>query len=275
MSARYSAESALGRRLVSRCHTAARRAHPTFPAQEAPCTDGKKTTHPPLPRRYGCPPAHPCGCRRQQSHAQITHNREKHVEGAKEEHFRVRPPQKKRRQQCSSIKFFEGTRRMSRDSNPPNSLPISLRSPAFSHRRPAYRLLNAHHVASQNETASADNRHERSREKREPPTRRPTECSTNAPPLPAYPRAPFETVVYVVFENTVSISHRVERERGLAGPFLGPRLLLLVLVEGEQRDAGDLDHLEADTGDVTHGVTAATEPRDEHLVLREKKQRKK
>lgn len=75
-------------------------------------------------------------------------------------------------------------------------------------------------------------------------------------------------------EQAVS-HHRVEREkRACDAALLGPRLLLLVLVQGKQRDTGDLDHFEADTGDVTHGVTAAAETRDEHLVLREKTRRR-
>lgn len=45
-------------------------------------------------------------------------------------------------------------------------------------------------------------------------------------------------------------------------------LLLLVLVEGEQCYTRDLDDLEADTGDVTHGVTAASESGDENFVLK-------
>lgn len=42
---------------------------------------------------------------------------------------------------------------------------------------------------------------------------------------------------------------------------------LLVLEEREEADARDLDHLEAHTGDVTHGVAGAAEPGDQHLVL--------
>lgn len=53
--------------------------------------------------------------------------------------------------------------------------------------------------------------------------------------------------------------------------FLRARLLLLVLVEGEQCYARHLDDLEADTGDVTHGVTAASESGDKNFVLKKPK----
>ena len=42
---------------------------------------------------------------------------------------------------------------------------------------------------------------------------------------------------------------------------------LLLLPESEQADARDLDDLEADTGNITLGLSAATETRDEDLVV--------
>lgn len=45
------------------------------------------------------------------------------------------------------------------------------------------------------------------------------------------------------------------------------RLLLLLAEQRPQRDAGHLDDLEPDTGDVADGVAAAAETRDEDLVL--------
>lgn len=46
-----------------------------------------------------------------------------------------------------------------------------------------------------------------------------------------------------------------------------PRLLLLAPEQRQQRHTRHLDHLEAHTGDITHGVAAAAETGDEHLVL--------
>lgn len=46
-------------------------------------------------------------------------------------------------------------------------------------------------------------------------------------------------------------------------------LLLLALEQSQQRHTRHLDHLEAHTGDITHGVAAATETGDEHLILRD------
>ncbi|GBE63067.1 formate alpha, putative [Babesia ovata] len=48
---------------------------------------------------------------------------------------------------------------------------------------------------------------------------------------------------------------------------LRPGLLLLLLVEGEKGDTGDLDDLETHTGKVTNGVSTTTETGDEHLVV--------
>ena len=42
---------------------------------------------------------------------------------------------------------------------------------------------------------------------------------------------------------------------------------LLLLPESEQAHARDLDDLEADTRDITLGLAAATEARDENLVI--------
>ena len=45
------------------------------------------------------------------------------------------------------------------------------------------------------------------------------------------------------------------------------RLVLLVEPEGEKRGVGDLLDLEADTWDITDGVTLTTETGDKHLVV--------
>ena len=42
---------------------------------------------------------------------------------------------------------------------------------------------------------------------------------------------------------------------------------LLLLPQSEKADTGDLDDLEADTGNITLGLTAATETGDEDLVV--------
>ena len=42
---------------------------------------------------------------------------------------------------------------------------------------------------------------------------------------------------------------------------------LLLLPEGEETDARDLDDLEADTGNITLGLARATETGDEDLVV--------
>jgi hypothetical protein len=42
---------------------------------------------------------------------------------------------------------------------------------------------------------------------------------------------------------------------------------LLLLPERSKTDTGDLDDLEADTGDITLGLAATTEAGDEHLVV--------
>lgn len=44
-------------------------------------------------------------------------------------------------------------------------------------------------------------------------------------------------------------------------------LLLLLLPQGEQTDTGNLDDLEADTGDITLGLALATETGEEDLVV--------
>lgn len=54
-------------------------------------------------------------------------------------------------------------------------------------------------------------------------------------------------------------------------PIVPPRLrtglLLLLLPQSEQTDAGNLDDLEADTGNVTLGLALATETGDEDFVV--------
>lgn len=42
---------------------------------------------------------------------------------------------------------------------------------------------------------------------------------------------------------------------------------LLLLPQSKQTDSRDLDDLEADTGDITLGLAATTEARDEDLVV--------
>ena len=44
-------------------------------------------------------------------------------------------------------------------------------------------------------------------------------------------------------------------------------LLLLLLPEGHETDTGDLDDLEADTGNITLGLTLTTETGEEDLVV--------
>ncbi len=60
-------------------------------------------------------------------------------------------------------------------------------------------------------------------------------------------------------------SHRCRHAR--RGHSLGTGLLLLLLPEGEEADARDLDDLEAHTGDISLGLAAATETGDEDLVV--------
>jgi len=45
------------------------------------------------------------------------------------------------------------------------------------------------------------------------------------------------------------------------------RLFLLLAVEGEETDVGDLDNLEANPGNITLGVTGTTETSDEDLIV--------
>ena len=48
---------------------------------------------------------------------------------------------------------------------------------------------------------------------------------------------------------------------------LGTRLLLLAAVEGVQADAGHLNNLESDSGQITDGVTGTAQTGDEDLVV--------
>ena len=48
---------------------------------------------------------------------------------------------------------------------------------------------------------------------------------------------------------------------------LRARLLLLLPVKSEQRDAGHLDDLESHTGDVTNSMALPAESRNQHLIL--------
>lgn len=48
---------------------------------------------------------------------------------------------------------------------------------------------------------------------------------------------------------------------------LRPRLLLLLLPEGKQTDAGNLDDLESNTGNITLGLALATETSQQDLVV--------
>ncbi len=48
---------------------------------------------------------------------------------------------------------------------------------------------------------------------------------------------------------------------------LSSRLLLLLAPQGHQTDGSNLHNLETDTGNITDGVTLATETRDQNLVL--------
>lgn len=48
---------------------------------------------------------------------------------------------------------------------------------------------------------------------------------------------------------------------------LGTRLLLLLPEQSVERDVGDLDDLEANSGNISQSVTRATESRDENLVV--------
>lgn len=48
---------------------------------------------------------------------------------------------------------------------------------------------------------------------------------------------------------------------------LRPRLFLLLLPQGEQRDTRDLDDLEADTGNITDGTSLTTETGDQDFIV--------
>lgn len=48
---------------------------------------------------------------------------------------------------------------------------------------------------------------------------------------------------------------------------LRPGLLLLLLVKSEETDSGDLDDLEPDSGNISHGVSRPSETGDEDLVV--------
>ena len=48
---------------------------------------------------------------------------------------------------------------------------------------------------------------------------------------------------------------------------LRTRLLLLLLVQGEEGDTGDLDDLETDTGQIAYGMAGTTETGDEDLIV--------
>jgi hypothetical protein len=48
---------------------------------------------------------------------------------------------------------------------------------------------------------------------------------------------------------------------------LSAGLVLLAAEEREQRDTSDLDNLETAAGNITDGVTRATETRNQHFIL--------
>jgi len=61
--------------------------------------------------------------------------------------------------------------------------------------------------------------------------------------------------------------HMCVIEIATEGDSLRPGLLLLFFPQRKETDTRDLDDLEADTGDITLGLTPSTEPRDQHLVV--------
>lgn len=76
----------------------------------------------------------------------------------------------------------------------------------------------------------------------------------------------FFSLRLILFFN-LSPSFRLSRPSCILSLSLVTRLLLLLAEQRPERDAGDLDDLEADAGDVTDSVAATAETGDEDLVL--------